>query len=479
MWTGRSSRKLLQRSLLLRGFSKSAAGCPEGRVLAIRREESSVWERRAPLSPSHVQALVSNGVKVLVQSSSRRAYSKHEYEAAGAVMTDDISEADTILGVKQVPVQHLLPDKTYAFFSHTIKAQPDNMPLLDALLEKRVRLVDYERILDNRGVRMVAFGQYAGITGMINILHGLGLKLLALGHHTPFMHIGAAHNYPSSSAAKAAIANLGREIQYGLMPKIIGPMIFTFTGAGNVSQGAQSVFKELPHEYVSPDDLREVVEKGDTRKVYATVVDKHHHLVRKSDGGYNEEEFLTQPDLYKATFSEKVAPYTTCLINGVFWVPGTPRLLTLDQAKQLHPPHVDSEELRFEGVPQLPQRLLAIADISCDISGSLEFMKWSTTIDDLFVVYNAHTEKVSNDIASNGIVLMTVDNLPAQIPREATDFFGSRLLPLIHDFLRLDGQRPLADYDGISDSIRNAVITYNGNLTDNYKYIADLRKKTN
>ncbi|CAB4031195.1 alpha-aminoadipic semialdehyde synthase, mitochondrial-like, partial [Paramuricea clavata] len=157
------------------------------KVMAIRREDINVWERRAPISPAHVKDLVDNGIRVLVQPSTRRAYTMAEYEDAGAVITEDLSPASLIVGVKAVPINQLLADRTYAFFSHTIKAQPGNMPLLDAMLEKNIRLVDYERMLDSKGQRVAAFGKFAGVAGMINILHGLGLRLLALGHHTPFM----------------------------------------------------------------------------------------------------------------------------------------------------------------------------------------------------------------------------------------------------------------------------------------------------
>lgn len=109
------------------------------------------------------------------------------YINAGAIVQEDISEASVIFGVKQVPIEALIPEKTFCFFSHTIKAQETNMPLLDSILDKKIRLIDYERIIDERGQRQVAFGKYAGVSGMINILHGLGLRLLALGHHTPFM----------------------------------------------------------------------------------------------------------------------------------------------------------------------------------------------------------------------------------------------------------------------------------------------------
>lgn len=117
------------------------------------------------------------------------------YLNAGAIVQEDISEANIIFGVKQVPVDQLIPQKTYCIFSHTIKAQESNLPLLDAILEKRIRLIDYEKLVNEKGARVVAFGKMAGIAGSINILHGLGLRLLALGHHTPFMHVGPAHNY--------------------------------------------------------------------------------------------------------------------------------------------------------------------------------------------------------------------------------------------------------------------------------------------
>lgn len=181
-----------------------------------------------------------------------------------------------------MPVDSLIPGKTYCMFSHTIKAQESNMPLLDAILEKvgihilckwliiilfssflqNIRLIDYERIIDESGARLVAFGKYAGVAGMINILHGLGLRLLALGHHTPFMHIGPAHNYRNSSMARQAIRDCGYEIALGMMPRSIGPLTFIFTGSGNVSQGAQEVFQELPIEYVPPEMLRKVAEHG-------------------------------------------------------------------------------------------------------------------------------------------------------------------------------------------------------------------------
>ncbi|KAA8590420.1 hypothetical protein FQN60_014354, partial [Etheostoma spectabile] len=217
-------------------------------VMAIRREDINPWERRAPLAPKHVKELTNAGIKVLVQPSNRRAIHEKYYMRAGAVIQEDLSEASLILGVKRPPEEKIIPRKTYAFFSHTIKAQEANMALLEDLLKKEVRLIDYEKMVDANGFRIVAFGQWAGVAGMINILHGLGLRFLALGHHTPFMYIGMAHNYRNVSQAIQAVRDCGYEISMGFMPKSIGPVTFCFTGTGNVSKGAQDILNELPVE---------------------------------------------------------------------------------------------------------------------------------------------------------------------------------------------------------------------------------------
>ncbi|CAF1337041.1 unnamed protein product [Didymodactylos carnosus] len=228
-------------------------------VLGLRREDQSPWERRTPLAPQHVRKLVKDNVKVLIQASNRRAYPT---AVSGAIVQEDLSEASLILGVKQPPVDLIIPNKVYTFFSHTHKAQEANMSLLDACIEKNITLIDYERIVDDDGVRLVAFGKYAGVVGMINILHAMGLRFLALGHHTPFMHIGPAHNYRNNEQARMSIRDAGYEISLGLMPKSIGPLTIVFTGSGNVSQGAQEVFRELPFEYVEADALKHVAVSG-------------------------------------------------------------------------------------------------------------------------------------------------------------------------------------------------------------------------
>uniref|UniRef100_A0A8C2K019 Aminoadipate-semialdehyde synthase n=1 Tax=Cyprinus carpio TaxID=7962 RepID=A0A8C2K019_CYPCA len=426
-------------------------------VIAIRREDVNVWERRAPLAPRHVREITAAGHKVLVQPSNRRAIHDRYYEKAGAVIQEDISEASLIVGVKRPPEEKVYPHKTYAFFSHTIKAQEANMGLLDDLLKKEVRLIDYEKMVDPNGYRIVAFGQWAGVAGMINILHGLGLRFLALGHHTPFMHIGMAHNYRNVSQAIQAVRDCGYEISLGLMPKSIGPLTFVFTGTGNVSKGAQDIFNELPCEYVEPHELKEVSESGDMTKVYGTVISRHHHLIRKSDGLYDPLEYENHPELYTSHFRETVAPYTTCLINGIYWDPHTPRLLRRLDAQRLIRPVIPASSSPDHGCPALPHKFLAICDISADTGGSIEFMTECTTIEKPFCMYDANQHIDHDSVEGNGILMCSIDNLPAQLPIEATEYFGDRLFPYIWEMLPSDATRPLEEED-FSPQVRDVSV---------------------
>lgn len=443
-------------------------------MLAIRREDQSVWERRAPLGPAQVKQLVKDGVKVIVQPSNRRAYPMQAYQNVGAKIQEDISEAPVIIGVKQVPIDQLIPNRTYCFFSHTIKAQEANMALLDAILEKNIRLLDYEKLCDQQGQRVVAFGKYAGVAGMINILNGLGLRLLALGHHTPFMHIGPAHNYRNTDMARQTIRDTGYEVSLGMMPKSIGPLTFIFTGTGNVSQGAQEIVQELPYEYVSVKALKKVAEHGATNKVYCCEVSRRDHLVRKDGSKYDAVEYEEHPERYISVFAHKVAPYASVIINGIYWAVNSPKLLTIPDAKYLLQPVYTPWLPTSLGSPSLPHRMLAICDISADPGGSIEFMTECTTIDTPFCLYDADQNKDTNSFKGPGVLVCSIDNMPTQLPREATDFFGSILLPYMYDILQSDVNKTFEEHN-FSHEVEGAIITSGGKMTQNFEYITDLR----
>ncbi|KAI3382293.1 hypothetical protein SNEBB_011387 [Seison nebaliae] len=446
-------------------------------VIGIRREDQSVWERRAPLSPDQVRTLVKKGVRVIVQPSNRRAYPMVAYEKAGAEIREDMDEANLIIGVKQVPIDSLISNKVYAFFSHTIKAQEANMDLLDELLNRNIMMCDYEKMCYPDGQRAVAFGQYAGIAGMINILHGLGLRLLALGNHTPFMHVGLAHNYRTTEMACQAIRDAGYGISLGNMPRSIGPLIFIFTGTGNVSQGAQQVFRELPNEEIDVKDLKKFAEHGATNKIYYCVVSREDHYEHKTTRTFDPEDFDNNPTNYISTFSQKIAPYASVIINGIYWDATSPKLLSTNDLKRLLKSSNNSQIEHSVGCPILPHRLLAICDISADPGGSIEFMTECTTIDKPFSMYDINGDcNHSDQFGGSGVLVCSIDNMPTQLPMEATEFFGGRLLPHIFEMLKC---LPNTQFDNqnIDPIVKNAIITANKKLTPSFEYISDLRKE--
>jgi Alanine dehydrogenase/PNT, N-terminal domain len=209
--------------------------------LGIRREDKNRWERRAPLTPAHVQELVrEQGVSVVVQPSAQRIYADDEYRAAGAAVDADLSGCRVIAGVKEVPPDDLIPGKAYLFFSHTIKGQDYNMGLLRAALEREVTLIDYEPILDRHGRRLIFFGRHAGYAGMIDALWALGQRMLADGIETSFAAVQPALSWGSVEEASDFLAHdVARRIrERGLHPALY-PLVVGFTGGGNVSQGAQ------------------------------------------------------------------------------------------------------------------------------------------------------------------------------------------------------------------------------------------------
>uniref|UniRef100_UPI00358EC73D alpha-aminoadipic semialdehyde synthase, mitochondrial isoform X2 n=1 Tax=Myxine glutinosa TaxID=7769 RepID=UPI00358EC73D len=471
------SKGWLQASLSARNVSAmkcrqiSNWGTPT--VLGIRREDVSPWERRAPLAPSHVKQIVDAGHRVLMQPSHRRAIPAMKYEKAGAVIQEDLSDAKLIMGVKRPPDGSLLPGKTYSFFSHTIKAQESNMLLLNEALSKGVRLLDYEAMVNEEGHRVVAFGKWAGIAGMIDILHGLGLRLLELGFNTPFMHMSMAHNYRTFEQAMLALRDVGYEIALGQLPAELGPMTFVFSGTGNVSQGAQKVFRELPCEFVRPKDLPKIIQQADPRKVYGVVVSPLDYLQRTSDGGFNLQEFFKQPELYSSHFNTKIAPYTSCLINGVYWNSKIPRLLTREDAVQLTSSKLGSTHLS----PGLPYRMLAISDISSDVNGSIAFMSQCTTIDEPFCIYHPDKGTKYNCIRGEGILICSIDQMPTQLPVEATHDFGDHLLPYVPELLGSDASKPLKDQTQFSSTVRKAIVASNGVLTPRFEFIKKVREQ--
>lgn len=433
-------------------------------VVGIRRETKNRWERRAPLTPHHVRSLVRKGIAVVVQPSQIRIFTDEEYHRAGAVVSEDLSPASVIVGVKEIPVEAIIPNRTYMCFSHTIKAQEYNMNMLDAMLERRVRLVDYETMADPAtGKRVIGFGKFAGYAGMIDALRGVGDRLLGLGYSSPFLNMGYTDSYASLAACRTAVQLVGDHIQIGGIPRDLAPLIFAFTGNGNVTQGALEIFQELPHVMVDPGDLPDLVRNADPHVVYGVLLQREHCVAPKDPAlRFDKNHFYKHPEQYRGIFHEKIAPYITCLINGVYWDLALPRLLTVNQMRELHARRA---------------RLMAIADISADPYGGIEFTRECTKIDNPFVVYDPDADTESFQWDAPGVLLGSVDNLPAELPREASMHFGSVLVKHITQLARSDGTLPLSEQTDISPTLRNAIICDKGALAPKFEYISDLRLK--
>jgi len=452
-----------------RGNAPSEGGMPG--VLGVRREDKNKWERRAPIAPRHVAELVKQGIKVIVQPSTRRVFSDVEYVEAGAVIQEELSECCAIVAVKEVPIDLMLANRTWMFFSHTIKAQPTGMPLLQAALERKVRLVDYECITGTgrRGdPRLVAFGAYAGYAGAIDFLRGLGERLLALGFSTPLLHIGSAFMYPSLEEAKRAVALAGEAIKKNGFPAALCPFTACFTGQGKVSCGALEIFKLLPHSMVAPNELHQICaeENADRNRLFLTVTTAE-HMVRRCDGApFDKSYYYQEPDHHESIFQDNILPYCTAIVNGMYWDARFPRLFT----------HQDlSSHVRAGS-----DKLLGVCDITCDADGSVPTRQF-TSIEQPFFIYNAMSEQTSDSLDEPGVLFHAVDHLPSELPREASEHFGDCLLqflPALSSGRAPDVPNPNGagtDID-LPVQMRGAIIAEGGELTKDFKYIHQLAK---
>lgn len=447
------------------------------RVVGVLHESGSKWERRAPLTPSHCARLLHNvgridGVdRIVVQPCTKRIHPDAQYEDVGCEISEDLSECGLILGIKQPKLENILPDRAYAFFSHTHKAQPENMPLLDKVLSQRVSLYDYELIVGENGKRLLAFGEYAGRAGMIDFLRVLGERFLNLGYSTPFLSLGSSYMYSSLSASKGAIIAVGEEIAASGLPYAISPLVFVFTGAGKVSQGAQEILRLLPHTFVDPSELHKLIEstknapnssKGSkfsrqNFQVYACNVTSKDMVAPKDPSKhFDKDDYYAHPEHYYPVFHEKIAPYATCIVNCMYWEKRFPRLLTNQQMKEL--------KINFN-------RLVGVADITCDIGGSIECLKRATPIECPFFRYDPLTGSYYEDMNGEGVIFLAVDNLPTEVAKEATKYFGDVLSQFLSSMASSKGPEDL------SSAIRKACIAHKGELTPLYGYIKRMREE--
>jgi len=391
----------------------------------IIRERKNPPDRRVVLSPAACQKVVTayEQASITIEPSPIRVFSDEEYRSAGIAVTPDMASCDVLLGVKEVPVADLIPGKKYFFFSHTIKKQPYNRKLLQAILDKDIELYDHEVITDAGGNRLVAFGRYAGIVGAYNGIRTYGIK------------------YGLFSLPKAESLKDQQDLILQLQQQSLPPVKILLTGKGRVGNGAREMLVGM--------GLKEVTVKAYLQNTFQEPVfcqiDVMEYNKRKDGRLLGPQDFFDNPADYVSDFI-RFARVTDLYIAGHFYGQGAPYLFTRDDVR-------------------LPDfKIRVVADISCDIDGPVATTLRASTIANPIYGYDPQTATESDFRKKGAIAVMSVDNLPAELPRDASEGFGTAFVnQVIPAFFN-------GDKDGILERAR---MTRNGLLTSRFKYLQD------
>ena len=394
--------------------------------IAIIREEKSPLDSRTPITPEQARVInkLHPSVHIICQSSGCRCYTDEEYRNAGIDVVEDVSHCEILLGVKEVKIDSLIAGKTYLFFSHTIKKQPYNQPLLKKIVENKIRLIDYECLTDQKGVRVIAFGRWAGIVGAYNALWTYGKK------------------HDAYSIKRAFECKDLRELFSEIKKVELPALKILITGNGRVSRGGLEILEAAGIKKIDPEQY--LFQQFDT-PVY-TQIDVNVYTKRIDKGAFDFNHFFKNPEMYKSNF-KTFAKTTDMLIMAAFWDPHAPRLFEIDEVKD------ESFKIRI------------VADITCDINGSVPTTIRSTTIDD--PVYDFDLQNLMELKAFSGeeqLSVMAIDNLPNELPRDASASFGEQMLDHVFPDLLKGFNQPI---------IKNATITEGGDLTEKFEYLRD------
>jgi saccharopine dehydrogenase (NAD+, L-lysine-forming) len=389
-------------------------------ILGIIRETKDPPDRRVPLTPVQCAQVQDEyrGLTILVQPSANRCFSDDEYRAAGIRLQEDLARCDVLMGVKEVKAGNLIDRRSYLFFSHTAKKQPYNRELLKSIVKKRVRLIDYEYLTGPDQVRVVAFGRWAGVVGAYNGLRALGIRT-------------GSFDLPPASGCRDL-----QEMKDRLRPAEPGIIRIALTGGGRVAGGATEILRSAGIRQVAP----EAYLAGSFEGAVFTRLDPWHYTRRKDGSAFDFDHFVVHPDLYENSFTP-YASRTNLFIACHFWDPRSPVLIT-------------REELAGGGLP-----ISVIADISCDIGGPIASTIRASTIEEPYYGYDPLTGKETSPFREGAITVMAVDNLPGELPREASSDFGAALV-----------EHVIPELLGLRDTgmLERACIAANGELTGRF-----------
>ena len=406
-------------------YLRTKFSTPRNMKFGIIKERKNPPDRRVVFSPEKLKELKNTFTKAIirVESSDVRVFSDEAYKEAGFGVVTDISDCDVLLGVKEVPIENLIPNKKYFFFSHTIKKQPYNRKLLQAILDKNIELYDHETIVKESGARLIGFGRYAGIVGAYNGFRAFGLKQETF--QLPKAETISDQQMLISELNKIKLPNI----------KIL------LTGSGKVANGAKEMLDGMQLKQVS---VEAYLNDTFNEPVYC-MVDVLDYNIRKDGQVIGNTDFYTHPEAYESNFM-RFAKVTDYFIAGHFFGDGSPYLFTREDAK--------SHDFNIK----------LVADISCDIDGPVASTLRASTIANPIYGYNPQTESEVDYKDEDAIVVMAVDNLPCELPRDASEGFGELFLEhVIPAFYN-------NDKDGI---LARAKMTENGKLTERFSYLQE------
>lgn len=390
---------------------------------AIIKERKNPPDRRVVFSPKKLKELLEKFPKAnaTVESSDIRVFSDEQYKDMGLNVSSDLSNCEVMIGVKEVPVNALIPNKKYFFFSHTIKKQSYNRTLLQAILEKNIELYDHEVITRANGNRLIGFGRYAGIVGAYNGFRAWGLRFDSF-------QLPKAETLPDQQA----LINQLKSID---LPHIK----ILLTGSGKVAKGAQEMLDAMAITSISTEDY---LNKTFEKPVYCSI-DVLDYNKRKDGLVINNVDFYNHPENYESDFM-RFAKVTDYFIAGHFFGDGSPYLFTREDAT--------SEDFNIQ----------VVADVSCDIDGPVASTIRPSTIADPIYGYDPKTGLEAHYKSDGVITVMAVDNLPCELPKDASEGFGDLFLEHVIPAFYND------DKDGI---LARAKMTENGQLTERYSYL--------
>lgn len=393
----------------------------------IIREGKTPPDKRVPLTPTQCKQLLNDypEMEIIVQPSEIRAFKDLEYQNLGIEMNEDLSNCEVLMGVKEVPMDMLIPNKTYLFFSHTYKMQPYNKELLQTILKKNIRLIDYEMLKNGKGVRILGFGRYAGIVGAYNAFR-------AWGEMTGDFNLKAAHECEDRKEMEG-------ELVKAKLPKSTK---IVMTGIGRVGRGAEEIMKVLGLKKV---EVEEFVNANFDEPVYTQLQVKD-YFRRKDGASFVNADFYADAEGFESNFM-KFAQAADIYIPCHFWSEKSPFIFARKDAK--------SEDFNIK----------LVSDISCDIDGPVASTLRPSTIAEPFYAYDPTTEKEVAIGTENSITVSAVDNLPCELPKDASEDFGGELMKnVIPHFFNEDAEQVLE---------RASETDLKGNLTMHFSYLKD------